>query len=65
MPVPCRTRRASELIVGTSGPKVIVSGRAAAGLLRYAGLNEYHLNHRGEDAEIDETLVALKAAGLA
>jgi excisionase family DNA binding protein len=65
MPVLRRTRRASELIVGTAGPEVIVSGRAAAWLLRYAGLNEYHLDHRGEDAEIDETLVALKVAGLA
>ncbi|MEV7762255.1 helix-turn-helix domain-containing protein [Curtobacterium flaccumfaciens] len=59
-----RVRKASELVVGVSGPEVIVSGRSAAWLLRYAGLNEYHLDHRGEDAEIDETLVALKVAAL-
>lgn len=57
-------RRAKDLVIGVSGPEVVVSGRAAAWLLRYAGLNEYHLDHRGEDAEIDETLVALKVAAL-
>lgn len=59
-----RVRRASELILGHHGPEVIVSARAAAFLLRYAALDQYHREHRGEDAEIDETLVALKTAAL-
>ncbi|MCC8909463.1 helix-turn-helix domain-containing protein [Curtobacterium sp. GD1] len=58
-------RRAKELVLGVHGPEAVVSGRAAAWLLRYAGLNEYHLDHRGEDAEIDQTLIALKVAAFA
>ncbi len=61
---PPRIRRAADLVLGVRGPEVVVSGRAAAFLLRYAELNRYHLDHRGEDPEIDETLVALKTAAL-
>ncbi|TCK63611.1 excisionase family DNA-binding protein [Curtobacterium sp. PhB136] len=43
---------------------LIVSGRVAAWMLRYAGLEAYHLEHRGEDAEIDQTLIAMKVAAL-
>jgi hypothetical protein len=64
MPNGLRIRRASELVLGTSGPEVIVSARAAPILLQYAQLDRYHLYHRGEDAETDETLVALKTAAL-
>jgi excisionase family DNA binding protein len=59
-----RVRQASELVVGVHGPEVIVSARSAAFLLRYADLDRYHVLHRGEDAEIDQTLVALKTAAL-
>jgi excisionase family DNA binding protein len=59
-----RVRQASELVIGVHGPEVIVSARSAAFLLRYADLDRYHLQHRGEDAEIDQTLVALKTAAL-
>ncbi|MDN4595907.1 helix-turn-helix domain-containing protein [Leifsonia virtsii] len=60
-----RVRQATELVIAAGGPEVIISGRAAAFLLRYAGLNQYHVDHRGEDPEIDQTLVALKVAALA
>jgi len=36
----------------------------AAVLLRYAELDRYHLTHRGEDAEVDQALIALKVAAL-
>lgn len=33
-------------------------------MLRYAGLEAYHLEHRGEDADIDQALIAMKVAAL-
>lgn len=57
-------RSARELIHGTNGPVVIVSGRVAAWMLRYAELEHYHADYRGLDAEIDQTLIALKVAAL-
>lgn len=57
-------RPARELIHGSQGPEVVVSGRAAAWLLRYAELDRYHLAHRGEDAEIDQVLIAMKVVAL-
>jgi len=38
---------------------VRVSARVAAWLLRYAGLDQYRREHRGEDPEVDNTLVQL------
>lgn len=49
---------------GLDGPVVVVSGRVAAWMLRHAGLEAYHLEHRGEDADIDQTLIAMKVAAL-
>ncbi|PZE71777.1 hypothetical protein DEJ27_03095 [Curtobacterium sp. MCPF17_018] len=57
-------RHARELVHGTDGAVVVVSGRAAAWLLRYAELDRYHADHRGEDAEIDQTLIAMKVVAL-
>lgn len=57
-------RQAKELVHGTDGPVVLISARAAAWLIRYAELERYHEGHRGEDAEIDQTLIALKVAAL-
>lgn len=57
-------RSARELVVGVNGPEVVISGRTAAFLLRYAHLDKYHLEHRGEDAEIDQALIALKVVAL-
>ncbi|MEG8035381.1 helix-turn-helix domain-containing protein [Sphingomonas sp. LR61] len=57
-------RQARELVHGTDGPVVLISARAAAWLIRYAELERYHEVHRGEDAEIDQTLIALKVAAL-
>jgi excisionase family DNA binding protein len=57
-------RQARELVHGTDGPVVLVSARAAAWLIRYAELESYHQTYRGEDGEIDQTLIALKVAAL-
>lgn len=57
-------RQARELVHGSEGPVVLVSGRSAAWLLRYAELDRYHAAHRGEDAEIDQTLIAMKVVAL-
>lgn len=47
---------------GLNGPVVIVSGRVAAWLLTRADLANHHRAHRGDDPEVDQTLVALKLA---
>jgi excisionase family DNA binding protein len=57
-------RQARELVHGIDGPVAVISGRAAAWMLRYAGLEQYHAEHRGEDAEIDQVLIALKVVAL-
>lgn len=57
-------REASQLVTGVDGPVVIVSGRVAAFLLRFAELDRYHYGHRGEDVEVDATLVAMKVVAL-
>lgn len=59
-----RTRQAHELVVGADGPIVTVSARVAAFLMRHAGLNTYHLDHRGIDPEVDQTLIALNVLAL-
>lgn len=56
---------AEHLVHGLDGPVVLVSGRVAAWLLSRAQLAEYHTQHRGADAEVDQVLVALKLAALA
>jgi len=56
MPNDSRTRRACELVLGTAGTTLALYARAAAILRRCAELNRYHLDHRGEGSEIDETL---------
>jgi len=55
---------AAALVAGMSGPVVIMSGRVAAVLLRYADLDRYHLDHRGEDSEVDAALIAMKVVAL-
>lgn len=52
------------LVVGRGGPSVIITGRVAAFLLRYAQLETYHRQHRGEDPEVDSALIAMKAVAL-
>lgn len=50
---------------GFDGPVVVVPARVAALLMRRCGLEDYHREHRGEDAELDTVLVDLKTAGMA
>jgi len=57
-------RPPEHLVHGLEGPVVIVSGRVAAWLNRHAGLNEYRIDHRGEDPDVDSTLNALRIAEL-
>ena len=55
---------ADRLLLGhRGGPVVTVPARVAALLNRHAGLNEYRIRHRGEDAEVDAALLALALAG--
>jgi excisionase family DNA binding protein len=42
---------------------VLVPARVARVLVRQAGLEQYHVTHRGLDPELDAVLVALKLAG--
>jgi hypothetical protein len=58
-------RPAEHLVLGHDGPVAVVSGRIAALLLARAGLDQYHRAHRGEDPELDSTLVALKVTAAA
>ncbi|MGV3714346.1 helix-turn-helix domain-containing protein [Pseudolysinimonas sp.] len=41
------------------GGAVILPARVAAYLERYAGLNEFRIQHRGTDPQVDNALVAL------
>ena len=58
------SRPPEHLVHGLDGPIVIVSGRVAAWLNRHAGLDQFRIDHRGEDGEVDSTLVALRLAEL-
>jgi helix-turn-helix protein len=58
-------RPAEYHVLGCDGPVVVVPGRVAAWLLSRAGLADYHRAHRGDDAEVDQVLVALKLVALA
>lgn len=51
-------------VAGIDGPVALLSGRVAAYLLRYADLDRYHMGHRGEDAEVDAALLAMKVVAL-
>lgn len=46
-------------------PGVIVGARVADYLTRHAGLGQYRVTHRGEDAEIDAALLAIAVVGKA
>lgn len=49
---------------GVDAPVVVVPGRAARRLVQCFQLDRYHVQHRGEDAELDAVIVALRVAGL-
>ncbi len=50
---------------GVDGPCVVVPARVAALFVARAGLADFHVQHRGLDAEVDAVLVALKVAAAA
>jgi len=53
-------RAAGAMVLGgSSGPVVIVTSRVADYLTRHAGLGQFRVEHRGEDAEIDAALLAI------
>lgn len=56
------THEARRLVHGTDGPIVIVSSRVCALLSRYAGLEEFRMQQRGVDLELDAALLAMHAA---
>ena len=57
-------RDVERRVIGVNGPEVVVPGRVAAYLLRNAGLDVYRREHRGEDPEVDNTLLALTIIAL-
>lgn len=62
---PTRPRQLAARVVGLDGPEVVVSGRLAAWLGRYANLARLRMEHRGVDPDIDDGLLALAVAGTA
>lgn len=55
-------RPPEAFVHGHEGPVVVVPARVATWLLRRAGLEAYHRDHRGADPEVDAVLTALKVA---
>lgn len=49
---------------GVDAPVVVVPGRVARRLVQRFQLDRYHVQHRGEDPELDAVIVALRVAGL-
>ncbi|WP_396659261.1 helix-turn-helix domain-containing protein [Microbacterium sp.] len=58
-------RDATAYVHGIHGPVVVVPARVCAYLGVRAGLDEFRVNHRGIDAEVDNVLVAMRTAALA
>lgn len=59
---PSLMRPAETYVYGLDGPVVVVPARVATWLLRRAGLEAYHREHRGIDPEVDAVITALKVA---
>lgn len=55
-------RPPEHLIHGIDGPVVIVTARVCAYLNRYANLNRFREETRGQDAEVDGVLIAFGVA---
>lgn len=58
-------RPPAAYVHGLDGPTVVVPGRVAAWLERYAQLRQIRTEHRGVDPEVDAVLVALAVAAAA
>lgn len=56
--------RPPEHYVHADGQVVIVPARVARRLVQVFLLDRYHVEHRGEDPELDAVIVALRVAGL-
>jgi len=59
-----KPRPPEHLLHGLDGPVVVLTARVCAYLNRYAGLDEFRINHRGTDPEVDGALVAMRTAQL-
>lgn len=55
-------RPPEHLVHGLDGPVVILSGRVCSFLNKYAKLDEFRVNIRGQDPELDAAQVALYLA---
>jgi excisionase family DNA binding protein len=55
-------RSPSSYVAGVDGPVVVVPGRVAAWLERYADLRRLRTDSRGVDPEVDSVLIALATA---
>lgn len=59
------TRDATHYVHGTNAEVVIVPQRVCAYLAARAGLEDFRLQHRGRDEEVDQVLLAMHVAALA
>jgi excisionase family DNA binding protein len=57
-----RARPAEHLVHGIHGPVVVIDGRICA-LLNRLGLDKIRGEVRGQDAQLDQTLLAIRLAG--
>jgi excisionase family DNA binding protein len=60
-----RARPAEHLVHGINGPVVIIDGAVCALLNRLLGLDKIRAQVRGKDAQLDQTLLAIRLAGVA
>ncbi|WP_396939601.1 helix-turn-helix domain-containing protein [Mycolicibacterium sp.] len=58
-------RPAEHLVFGLSGPAVVVDGRVCAILSRVLKLDRLRMEVRGQDPQLDQTLVAIRLAAIA
>lgn len=58
-------RPAEHLVYGLDGPGVLVSGRVCALLNKLLSLDKIRREVRGQDAQLDQTLLAIRLAGVA
>ncbi|CDM76130.1 helix-turn-helix domain-containing protein [Mycobacterium marinum] len=60
-----KARPAEHLVHGLDGPVVVLPGRVCAALNRLLGLDKIRAEVRGQNAELDQALLAIRLAALA
>jgi excisionase family DNA binding protein len=59
------TRTAEQMVHGLDGPCAVLPGRACAALNRLLELDKVRIQIRGQDAQLDQALMAIKLAATA